>query len=241
MSITKETPVGELVALDYRTASVFKKNRIDFCCNGHNSLQEACEKKNLSADTLISELEAVMSQSKNTSIDYSSWPLDLLADYVEKKHHRYVEQKSQEILPYLEKIIRVHGSNHPELAHVGQLFTESVGELAKHMKKEEIVLFPAIREMVQNPQEASLNSTTLEKLKATIETMLSEHDAEGQRFEKIAELTKGYSVPEDGCNTYRVTLAMLEEFEDDLHLHIHLENNILFPKSISLADSLVMA
>lgn len=125
MSITKETPVGELVALDYRTASVFKKNRIDFCCNGHNSLQEACEKKNLSADTLISELEAVMSQSKNTSIDYSSWPLDLLADYVEKKHHRYVEQKSQEILPYLEKIIRVHGSNHPELAHVGQLFTES--------------------------------------------------------------------------------------------------------------------
>ncbi|HRP89912.1 MAG TPA: iron-sulfur cluster repair di-iron protein [Edaphocola sp.] len=235
MSISKETIVGELVAKDYRTASVFGKNGIDFCCQGNRSIDEACKSADLNTDTLMEELTAITKESNAGSIDYQSWPLDLLADYIEKKHHRYVESKGAEIMPYLDKIARVHGDRHPELLEVQGLFKESVGELAAHMKKEELLLFPYVRKMVQAKQ------SNIDKVPAPfgtvqnpIRNMMHEHDGEGERFRKIAALTNNYTVPEDGCNTYSVTLSMLQEFEQDLHLHIHLENNILFPKSIEM-------
>ncbi|MEZ5037401.1 MAG: iron-sulfur cluster repair di-iron protein [Chitinophagales bacterium] len=238
MNITKESTIAELVAQDYRVAAVFKNKAIDFCCNGNRSIQEVCNNQSLDADQLINELTATMQQGGATNIDYNSWPLDLLADYVEKKHHRYVEKAIPEILPYLEKITRVHGSRHAELEEVLALFNEGAGELTKHMKKEELILFPYIRKMVK----AEAAKTTIEAAFGTvqnpIEQMMHEHDAEGERYRKISALTNNYTVPEDGCNTYRVTLSLLKEFEDDLHLHIHLENNILFPKSILLEKQL---
>ncbi len=238
MSITKETIIGELVAKDYRTASIFKKNNIDFCCNGNRTIENACLQKKLDADKMVDELNRLANQNAQATNDYNSWPLDLLADYIEKKHHRYVEAKIPEILPFLEKVVRVHGDNHPELTEVERLFKESAGELTAHMKKEELILFPFIRKMVNAEHTGAEVSSPFGTVENPIKAMMAEHENEGERFREIAELTNGYTPPADACNTYRVTFGLIQEFENDLHLHIHLENNILFPKSIILEDSL---
>lgn len=239
MEITKDTIIGELVAKDYRTASVFKDNKIDFCCNGNRSIEAACNENQIDSYVLIQQLEKLSTEGKSASTDYNSWPLDLLADYIEKKHHRYVETKITEIKPYLEKVVRVHGEKHNELYEVEQLFKDSAGELTAHMKKEELMLFPYIRKMVQAQGNGSTIKSPFGTVKNPIKAMMVEHDNEGERFREIASLTDNYTPPSDACNTYRVTFALLKEFEDDLHLHIHLENNILFPKSIILEESFV--
>lgn len=240
MNITKETIVGVLVAQDYRTASVFKQNGIDFCCNGNRTIEESCNQKQKNAGELIQQLEEVIAQNTDaSSVDFNSWPLDLLADYVEKKHHRYVETKIQEINPFLNKVVKVHSDRHPELIEIEKLFIESAGELTTHMKKEELMLFPFIRKMVASRQSGTTVRAPFGTVQNPIQMMMHEHNTEGERFRKIAELTGDYTPPHDACNTYRVTYALLKEFEDDLHQHIHLENNILFPKAIELEQSLV--
>lgn len=238
MNITKDTNIGDLVAQNYKTASVFKQNGIDFCCNGNRTIGDACANKNIDTDKVLNQLSEVSKQASGANIDYASWPLDLLADYIEKKHHRYVESKASEIKPFLAKIANVHGGRHPELLEVEQLFNESVGELAMHMKREELVLFPYIRKMVTAANSGTSVQAPFGTVQNPIQNMMHEHDTEGERFRKISKLTNDYTTPADGCNTYKVTFAMLKEFEDDLHLHIHLENNILFPKSIELEEKL---
>lgn len=227
--------IGEYVAEDYRTAAVFSKYKIDFCCNGGRTLDEACQKKDINSNQLLDELNAVLNNKGNQAIDYKSWPLDLLIDYIEKKHHRYVEEKIPVIRQFLDKLCRVHGERHPELFKINELFTGSAGDLAAHMKKEELILFPFIKKMVN----ATLDGKAIEAphfgtVENPIALMKEEHDNEGGRFREIATLTDNYNPPTDACNTYRVTFAMLNEFEQDLHLHIHLENNILFPQAIKL-------
>ncbi|MBX3239397.1 MAG: iron-sulfur cluster repair di-iron protein [Chitinophagaceae bacterium] len=236
MNITEKTIIGELVALDYRTASVFKNRGIDFCCNGNRNIEDACKAKQLSATGLIEELQQAVQKEEKAAADYNSWPADLLADYIEKKHHRYVEAKIREIKPFLEKVIRVHGGRHPELVEVGRLFEESAGELTAHMKKEELMLFPFIRKMVEAG--GSFVKAPFGSVQNPIAMMHHEHDTEGERFRKISGLTDDYTPPVDACNTYKVTFALLKEFEEDLHMHIHLENNILFPKAVKLEEEI---
>lgn len=235
MKIESDNIVGEVVAKDYRTASVFHSFGIDFCCKGDRTISEACERKSIEPLALLDALQKEVEQNENKSTDYASWPLDLLADYIEKKHHRYVESRIQEIKPFLQKIVSVHGERHPELAEVAQLFNETSGELTVHMKKEEFILFPFIRKMVrQKSAGESLQAPSFGTVQKPIAMMHHEHATEGERFEKIASLTNHYTPPADACNTYKVTFAMLKEFEEDLHLHIHLENNILFPKTVEM-------
>lgn len=237
MEITKETIVGDVVAEDYKMASVFEKYGIDFCCNGDKSIQDACAKKNIDAEALIKELGEPIQVSAGVERGYNTWPLDLLADYIEKTHHRYVETQIGEITPYLDKIVKVHGEHHPELAEVQSIFKEAAGEFAQHMKKEELMLFPQIRKMVKAKEKNESFKAAFGTLQTPIKGMLADHDHQGDAFEKISALTNHYTTPEDGCNTYRLTLGMLKEFEDDLHLHIHLENNILFPKAIVMEET----
>ncbi|AXP80968.1 Iron-sulfur cluster repair protein YtfE [Mariniflexile rhizosphaerae] len=236
-TISKNTQkqIGHFVAEDFRTAAVFTKYKIDFCCNGNRTIEEACTKKGIDSNMLIDELETVLSSKTDQTIDYKSWPLDLLAEYIEKKHHRYVEEKIPILRQFLDKLCNVHGERHPELFEINKLFTASAGELTAHMRKEELVLFPFVKRMVN----AKLGHTTIQPppfgtVENPIAMMMQEHDNEGVRFRQIAELTNNYTPPADGCNTYIVTFAMLNEFEQDLHLHIHLENNILFPEAIKL-------
>lgn len=239
MNIQENQIIGELVAKDYRTASIFKKYGIDFCCQGNRTIGEACEKKNIDSELVVNDLNAITQARGENATDYKSWPLDLLADYIEKKHHRYVQEKTAEIIPYLDKICRVHGAHHPELFEINEHFNATAGELAKHMKKEELILFPIVRKLAKAKQEGSkMDAPPFGSIQNPINVMMDEHSTEGDRFRKIEELSNNYTPPQDACNTYGVTLGLLKEFEQDLHLHIHLENNILFPKAIELEREL---
>lgn len=232
--------IGELVAKDYRTASVFKKYSIDFCCQGNRTIQEACDKKNIDSKKVLEDLDTLVQTKSEATTDYQSWPLDLLADYIEKKHHRYVQDKTLEIQPYLDKICKVHGERHPELLEIKEEFNASAGELAAHMKKEELILFPFIRKMTKAKLEnTKVDAAHFGTVKNPIQMMMNEHTVEGNRFRKIEELSNNYTPPLDACNTYRVSFALLKEFEQDLHLHIHLENNILFPRAIEIEKELI--
>ncbi|MEB8328375.1 iron-sulfur cluster repair di-iron protein [Flavobacteriaceae bacterium KMM 6897] len=235
-----EKTIGQMVAEDYRTAQVFKNHKIDFCCKGNRSIQEVAEKKNLDVEALLSEIDEVQRQMDNENTDFKSWPLDLLADYIEKKHHRYVENGIPVLKQYLNKLCKVHGERHPELLDITEHFNASAGELTMHMKKEELVLFPWVRKMVKAEQQHEpLDKPHFGTVKNPIGMMMQEHENEGERFSLIAELSNDYNPPDDACNTYRVAFSLLKEFEDDLHRHIHLENNILFPKAELLEQKLM--
>lgn len=237
MENLKDKTIGAFVAQDFRTAAVFSKYKIDFCCKGNRTITEVCEKENIDSDTLLQNVFDVLQSENNNTIDFNSWPLDLLVDYIEKTHHRYVEEKTGIILQFLNKLCSVHGANHPELFRVNELFTAGVGELSQHMKKEELMLFPFIKRMVKTKEaNGILSQPSFGTVSNPIAMMMQEHDHEGDRFREIANLTHNYTAPADGCTTYKVAFAMLDEFEQDLHKHIHLENNILFPKAVILEE-----
>ncbi len=240
MEIQKDQIIGELVAKDYRAASVFKKYGIDFCCQGNRTIHDACSAKDVDVNDVLNDISSIGNASNSIGIDFQSWPLDLLADYIEKTHHRYVVDKSPEIIAYLNKICEVHGNNHPELHQIKELFQKVVENLAQHMKKEELLLFPFIRNMEKTKRSGEiLQKPNFDSLKKQINEMEDEHLAEGDRLRDINQLSNNYTPPADACNTFKVTFALLKEFEDDLHLHIHLENNILFPKAILLEEQLM--
>ncbi|MHC0445538.1 iron-sulfur cluster repair di-iron protein [Flavobacterium sp. 3-218] len=240
MENLKNKTIGSFVAEDFRTAAVFSKYKIDFCCKGNRTVTEVCEKQNIDADALLENVLQVAQSENNGNIDFNSWPLDLLADYIEKTHHRYVEEKTNVILPFLDKLCKVHGANHPELFKINELFIGCAGELSQHMKKEELVLFPFVKRMVKTKEsDGILSQPSFGTVSNPIAMMMNEHDNEGERFREIAALTNNYNPPADACTTYRVTFAMLKEFEADLHKHIHLENNILFPKAVLLEKDFV--
>ncbi|WP_313304965.1 iron-sulfur cluster repair di-iron protein [Empedobacter sp.] len=230
--------IGEMVSEDFRTAAIFKKYGIDFCCRGGRTIEEACDNKSINIHQVYNELENLLSQSES-SIDFKSWPLDLLTEYVEKTHHLYVEEKTPILLDFLDKLCKVHGERHPELYEINQLFNQTAQELSAHLKKEELILFPFIKKMANAKRKGKeLDSPAFGSVENPVHMMEHEHTIEGDRFAKIAELTNNYTPPADACNTYRVTYSMLEDFENDLHTHIHIENNILFPKSIQLEKEL---
>ncbi|MDR2206596.1 MAG: iron-sulfur cluster repair di-iron protein [Flavobacteriaceae bacterium] len=227
--------IGNIVADDFRTAAVFKQHKLDFCCKGARTIEDACKIKKIDPETVYREIESLPAKTENT-IDFNGFPPDLLADYIEKTHHRYVEEKMPVIQSFLDKLCKVHGGEHPELFEIRDAFNESAKDLSAHLKKEELILFPFIRNMMK----AKISGETVSQpafgtVENPINMMMHEHSVEGDRFLKISELTSDYTPPTDvSCTTYRVTFAMLQEFENDLHKHIHLENNILFPKAVSL-------
>ena len=235
MNTVEQLTVGEYVANDFRTAALFSKYGIDFCCKGNRTLEEVCIKKNINPADLENEINSVLESKNDNAIDFKSWSPTLLIDYIIEKHHSYVEEKSVVLLQFLDKLCKVHGERHPELFEINSLFKMSAGDLAQHMKKEELILFPFIQKMVKAQKD---NQPIQEPHFGTVENpiamMKDEHSIEGERFDKIATLTDGFTPPEDACSTYKVTYQMLKEFEQDLHKHIHLENNILFPKAIDL-------
>ncbi len=244
MLIKEQTVVGDVVASNYKTAEIFKKYGLDFCCGGSRSIQESCEHEGLpprKQDQLLYELNnLVETQGAAKDADYIHWPLDLVIDHVEKLHHRNVEKKVPVLKAYLNKIETVHGKQHPELTTVNTIFQNASDELIKHMKKEEIILFPYIRKMVTAQlQGQSLTPPPFGTIKNPIAQMDEEHVFEGDAFAEISKLTDDYTPPSDACTTYKVTFLMLKEFEEDLHLHIHIENNILFKKAIALEENLL--
>lgn len=240
--INENSIAAEIVSADYRAAAVFEQYDIDFCCHGNRILKDICVEKGISPEAVIHSLETALQVSSEDKNDYNSWPLDQLAQYIEDVHHHYVTKKIPVITQLLHKIVEVHGRQHPQLPESEQLFQESAGELIMHMKKEELMLFPFIKKMAAAKKNGlPFPVPAFGTVQNPVRVMMNEHAAEGERFQQIAQLNDNYTPPADACNTYATTLALLKEFEDDLHLHIHLENNILFPKSLKLEDELKAA
>lgn len=239
MKTVEEKTIGQYVADDFRTAAIFSKYGIDFCCKGNRTLEEICKIKGLQQEQILEEVNPLLNSNSNSGIDFKSWPLDLLIDYIEKTHHRYVEEKTAVLVQFLNKLCKVHGDKHPELFEINKLFIESANDLAQHMKKEELILFPFIKKLAASQLDNEpLAMPPFGTVNNPIAMMHHEHDIEGERFRKIQELTQDYTPPQEACNTYKVTFAMLQEFEQDLHKHIHLENNILFIKAQELEKKL---
>lgn len=237
--LNESSTAAEIVAADYRTAAVFEQYRIDFCCHGNRHLQDICAEKNITMEAIIHSIQTVLQAPSKDNNDYNSWSLDKLAQHIEEVHHRYVTEKIPVIAQLLQKIVSVHGAQHPELLETEKIFQMSAGEFSMHMKKEELMLFPFIKKMAEAKRNGeSFPTPPFGTVENPVRKMMHEHDAEGERFRQIAQLNNNYTPPSDACNTYKTTLALLKEFEDDLHLHIHLENNILFPKSLELEDEL---
>lgn len=222
-----EMTVGEIVTADFRTAEVFKTAGIDFCCGGKKSLEQACREKDLDPALVITQLSKLDSL-KNEALNFKEWNLDFLCDYIINTHHKFVTHNLPQIVFYTEKIAQVHGTNHPELVETAYLFGRINDELLQHLDNEEKVLFPAIKEMVRD------RSDKRNIIHSEITRMWGEHDFAGGAMDDINVITSGYKLPHDACNTYRVTFQLLQKFEDDLHIHVHLENNILFPKALKL-------
>jgi len=231
--------IAEFVAEDYRAAAVFESFGIDFYCKDRRTVEEVCEKKCLNPIKVFEALKKVSKTEHCSDKNLEKWPIDLLADFIEKKHHRYVEERIPILLKYLVKLCKVHGDHHPELLDVYRNFCESASDLTAHLLREELVLFPYIRKMVQLGKEGrSLDDANFRAVKTPVLMMMEEHEAEGEKFEKIAKLTSGYRVPAGTCNTYKTTYLLLAEFEENLQRHIHLENDMLFPKALAFEKAL---
>lgn len=231
--------LSEIVTQDFKTAAVFEKYNLDFCCGGNKPVSVACKEKGLDSSVIIKELQSVESRNRNSD-KYNDWSLDFLIDYIVNNHHSYVTRMIPVLASHTQKIASVHGENHPELIKAAAGFERVYKELRQHMMKEEQILFPFVKQLVN----AKKNGKKTEgpyfgTVRNPIRMMEAEHQAAGDELYEIRNLTNNYFIPDDACNTYKATMQELKEFEEDLHKHVYLENYILFPKSIDLEQELL--
>ena len=230
-----EKTVGEIVAEDYRTAGVFKKFDMDFCCGGGRPLSEACAKKGVNVDELLAEINKVTQESSDHH-NYNEWSPQFLIDYIINNHHHFVRTKLPEIKAYAKKVAKVHGKSYPELQEMLELFLRLKDEMISHLDKEEKILFPYIKKLGKMIAEGEPAARELqfESSEASIAMLEDEHEEAGDLMARLKKLSNNFTPPEDACTTFRVYFQNLKGFQDDLHKHVHLENNILFPKAQEL-------
>ncbi len=238
MKITKQKTVAEIVTENINSAHTFKKHGIDFCCGGGITIEKACAKNNVDYTQLEKDLE-VINATVSKAHNYDNWDLSFLIDHIVNVHHTYVEEGVSILLQYAAKVANVHGANFNEVIEINNLFIEVANELTTHMKKEELILFPYIKQLVKAEKENTAPTPPhFGTVNNPIQMMEEEHENAGDIFKTIAKLSNNYTPPEGACNTFKALYAKLDEFEQDLHQHIHLENNILFPKAIQLENKL---
>ena len=232
---TSDKTIGEIVAADFRTASVFEHHGIDFCCGGMVPIAAICTKNGLDLAAITDELEVVKNEPTDRSQNYSSWALPFLADYIVNTHHAYLKENDEQTAAYAQKIAVVHGSHHPEVIQIAAIFSKIAVDMVAHLKEEEEVFFPALKRVdAARTSGHTPDACDRETIRLSLLTLHREHEEIGDAIHTIRDLSKGYTIPDDVCNTFTVTYRKLKEFEDDLHKHVHLENNILFPKAVEL-------
>ena len=229
----EDTTIGDVVSTDFRTAAIFEQFGIDFCCGGRRSIGEACRTAAVDPATVRSALEALSPVGEPCDDDLTHVPVPQLIDHIVLTHHQYLRLAIPTVARYLAKLVDVHGARHPELERVRETFDRLGRDLMQHMVKEEEVLFPYVREIATNGVDPSWPSPfgTVEN---PIRMMEREHREAGDELRLIRALTGGFMPPDDGCATYRACFAELAHFERDLHRHVHLENNVLFPRAIEI-------
>lgn len=229
--------IGQFVTENIDTSKIFKKYNIDFCCGGNRTLSEACMERKLNMDEVLSDIRESKFY-KDTAPDYKSWSLPFLLMHIIEVHHIYVKNSLPTLMEYGSKLSSVHGQSHPELNEIFANLQELNEELLSHLDKEEQILFPFIEKMCRAEKEGShIEVPSFGNAQNPINMMLAEHDHAGDILKNIARLSENFAPPEDACYTYRAFYHLLREFQDDLHLHIHLENNILFPKALLLEQT----
>jgi regulator of cell morphogenesis and NO signaling len=227
--------VGEFVAADYRTAKVFEKYGIDFCCGGKIPLLDACRGKGIDPGTIQQEIEAAKSEPLERSLNYAAWELSFLSDYIVTVHHAYIKENSGQIAAYAHKIAEVHGAHHPEVKEIAVIFDKIATDMAAHLHEEEETFFPAVKR-ADTARKAgnSADQQDIGAIRACLAKLRREHEEIGDAVHTIRDHANDYAIPGDVCNTFVVTYQKLKEFEDDLHKHVHLGNNILFPRAEQL-------
>jgi regulator of cell morphogenesis and NO signaling len=230
--------LAEIVTENIRAAVVFEEFGLDFCCKGKRSLAEACTEKNINIDSVIESLSK-LSTDKNEE-KYNDWTPDFLIDYIINNHHQYVRRMIPIISLHADKVASVHGKNHPETIQIADLFLGVREELENHMMKEERILFPYIKQLYEaKKNNEQVSPPPFGTIRNPINMMEAEHTNAGEALYKIRELSADFSLPADACDTFKALYSELKEFEEDLHKHIHLENNVLFPDSIELETELL--
>ena len=228
-SILQKT-LATIVIENHQAAAIFEKHSLDFCCKGKRTLYDACTEKNIDTLSIEKELNEAISTEGSKHIPFSEMTEEQLIGHILIHHHFYVKQSMPTIMNHLEKVAMKHGPHFPYMIEVFQLFAEIQQDMTSHMHKEEMILFPRIKQIAT----ASAEHQTLPDvgfIQGPVNVMEHEHDMAGDIMSKIRVLTNNYTPPEEACTTFRVVISELQAFEEDLHKHIHLENNILFPKA----------
>jgi len=235
MPISTEKTVGQMVAENPEAARIFEQAGIDYCCGGQRSLEEACSKARMSFNEVTTLLEQASANRTAADRDWLRASQAELVEHIIGKHHSYVRQELPRLTALIAKVRGVHGANHPELEQVARIFAEISNEMTMHMMKEENILFPYILEMERAAEGRGERPIAMfGTVQNPVRMMMMEHDSAGANVKALRELSGDFTPPADACTSYRVLYEALAAFEADLHQHIHLENNILFPRAIEM-------
>lgn len=223
-----------------QTTRVFEEFKIDYCCGGRKLLNEVCLEAGLDFSVIAQKLESVMndnSRNGDSGQPEKKSPSQLI-DYIIGKHHIFTAQEVKRLTPLMEKVCQRHGEQHPELFELQTIFLALADSLIPHMRKEETVLFPYIH-MLESSRfgDMSITSPHFGTVENPIRMMMSDHEIDGERLRKLREISADYSLPEGACPSFTALYAGLQDLEKDLHRHIHLENNVLFPAAVKLEQS----
>ncbi|MCO6496853.1 MAG: DUF542 domain-containing protein [Chitinophagaceae bacterium] len=231
MEDLSQMTIGQIAAADFRNCGVFEKYRLDYFNHGKRSLKEAIEGKDISEQDLLEALNKAGEEAAAENTDFNEWDLDVLCNYIEEHHHRPAEKRIAAIKPELAKLAEELSASHPQFAEIKTLFDTVAGQIAVHQKKEELILFPFIRKMAKSKRDnvPFVRPPLTKSAENPVNMLTHEHNDQGEAFEKIAELTNVYITDDGALIDIYATLA---DFERELHTHIHLENNILFPKAL---------
>jgi regulator of cell morphogenesis and NO signaling len=218
--------LADIVTGHHSSAAVFEKYKLDFCCKGKRTLEQACKEQNIPLEGVVDELGKLITKNENLAPSvFSAMTPKQLSDYIVARHHVYVRQATPQILYHLDKVFSKHGDRYPYVTEVYSLFRKVAAELDQHMLKEEKILFPMMEHV---------DRMTGSQLMGPIHVMETEHEHAGDLLARIRDITRDYTPPEDACTTHRLVLEELRGFEEDLHEHVHLENHLLFPKAVSM-------
>jgi len=240
MTFNTETKVNEIALSNRGARHILEDAGIDYCCGGGKSLQDACLHANVPAEEILRRLRQNSERVLPGETRWTSAPLADLTKHIRERHHQYVRDAIPRLRALLAKIREKHGSNHTELGAIEKLFGDVAREMLMHMQKEEQILFPFIDALERAAEgDEAVEPPFFQTVRNPICSMMKEHDSAGELMHQIRAVSGGYKAPADACTSYQAAYQGLEEFEKDLHLHVHLENNILFPRAVDMEAAMV--